>query len=295
MARSRIREDQVLDSDFLSHYEHDYETPHYFRDLADVTTYSGTGVAGQFVKVRADGSGLEYGTVSGTQSYVMQKMTQNPTYDGVVNLLGWYYIIDSDVSLSSGSPITVSEHGYNSFFVTNVKSTTGAPFTMRFTGTTVNRVTDATTTGNTCDITVSGTGYYMTGCPFINNPQVSIVEGGKSCTLDIYRVSQCAISEHMCTLAGCDLIWTPDQTNWLIHIIIYHVMENGELYVVDDINFDKDSSPQRAFALYSGRYIRSDYNREFDADKNEGIVVWADQRAIGNFVLTLTGHTEESH
>jgi hypothetical protein len=223
----------------------------------------------------------------------MQRFVENPTYDGEINVLGWYYIIDTGASLSSGSPITVSEKGYNSFFVFNVKSTTGAPFTLRLTGTSVDRITDETNAGHVCDTTVTGTGYYMSATAFLDAPQLSIVEGGKSCTLDIYKASQCSFGEHTCTLNGADLIWTPDQTNWEIHIKIQIINEDGSLTLVDNINFDRYSSPERAFVLYSGRYSRGDYNSSFDGSLNEGVVIWANQRAIGNFILTIQGFTEE--
>lgn len=57
--RSEIREDQVKDSDFLSPYEHDHETIHYFIKEGDTpTTYSGH--AGEYVKVKSSVDGLEF-------------------------------------------------------------------------------------------------------------------------------------------------------------------------------------------------------------------------------------------
>lgn len=59
MARSEIREDQVKDSEFLSPYEHDHETSHYFiREEDTPTTYSGH--AGEYVKVKSSVDGLEF-------------------------------------------------------------------------------------------------------------------------------------------------------------------------------------------------------------------------------------------
>ncbi|MFA6887279.1 MAG: hypothetical protein WCQ65_09955 [Fermentimonas sp.] len=61
---SPIREYQVKDSDFLSPWEHDNESQHYFYKLADVPTYSGTSHGGKFIRVKNDLSGLEYTAVS---------------------------------------------------------------------------------------------------------------------------------------------------------------------------------------------------------------------------------------
>jgi hypothetical protein len=94
MARSRIREEQVQDDEFLSEHEHRYETPHYFRDLADATTYSGAGVAGQFVKVKADETGLEYGTASGTGAETFLELTDTP--DSYAGKTGKYVQVKDD-------------------------------------------------------------------------------------------------------------------------------------------------------------------------------------------------------
>lgn len=59
MARSEIREDQVKDADFLSPYEHDYETDHYFiREVDTPATFSGS--AGKYVKVNSAGDALVF-------------------------------------------------------------------------------------------------------------------------------------------------------------------------------------------------------------------------------------------
>jgi hypothetical protein len=62
MPRSLLREEQFKDIDVLSEAEHDSEVSHYFRKLADVTTYSGH--ANEFVVVNASGTGLEFSSSS---------------------------------------------------------------------------------------------------------------------------------------------------------------------------------------------------------------------------------------
>ena len=71
MARSLIREGQVVDEDFLSHTEHDdpnqSEVIHKFLFNDDVpSTYSGHG--GDFIYVKEDESGLDFITLSGSGS-----------------------------------------------------------------------------------------------------------------------------------------------------------------------------------------------------------------------------------
>lgn len=62
--RSLIRESAVQDSDFLSEAEHT-TTPHYYKDLADTTTYSGN--EGLLLKSTADSIGFAtWTTVSST-------------------------------------------------------------------------------------------------------------------------------------------------------------------------------------------------------------------------------------
>jgi hypothetical protein len=58
MPRSLLREDQFKDIDVLSETEHDTEVQHYYRKLADVTTYSGH--ANEFVVVNTSGDGLTF-------------------------------------------------------------------------------------------------------------------------------------------------------------------------------------------------------------------------------------------
>jgi len=59
MPRSEIRENQVKDADFLSPYEHEHETDHYFiREVDTPATFSGA--EGKYLRVTASGTGLEF-------------------------------------------------------------------------------------------------------------------------------------------------------------------------------------------------------------------------------------------
>jgi len=91
MARSEIREDQVKDSEFLSPYEHDNETSHYFINNEDVpTTYSGH--AGRYVRVTSSVDGLEFSSVN-SDAETWMEVSSDYTASAGDNL-----ILDSTVS-----------------------------------------------------------------------------------------------------------------------------------------------------------------------------------------------------
>lgn len=78
MARSLIREGQVVDEDFLSHTEHDdpnqAEILHKFLFNVDTpSTYSGYG--GDFIYVKEDESGLDFITLSGSGSITEEQIS----------------------------------------------------------------------------------------------------------------------------------------------------------------------------------------------------------------------------
>jgi len=62
MARSKLREEQVKDTDFLSEEEH-ATVAHTFDELIDVPAFSGN--EGKYLRVDSTASGIEYVTISG--------------------------------------------------------------------------------------------------------------------------------------------------------------------------------------------------------------------------------------
>lgn len=82
MPRSLIREEQIVDEDVLSEEEHDLE-PHYFKNLVDVTTYSG--YAGKYVKVKTDNSGLEYDLPSTGEWIDASNQSEREFYHGTTD------------------------------------------------------------------------------------------------------------------------------------------------------------------------------------------------------------------
>ena len=83
MPRSLLREEQFKDIDVLSESEHDNEVNHYYRKLADVTTYSGH--ANEYVVVNADGNGLTFaeGVVGSTDNITGSGTTLEAVVSGV--------------------------------------------------------------------------------------------------------------------------------------------------------------------------------------------------------------------
>jgi hypothetical protein len=81
MPRSLLREEQFKDIDVLSEWEHDNEAVHYYRKLADVTTYSGH--ANEYVVANASGTGLTF--VEGTLGVADNITGSGTTLEAVVS------------------------------------------------------------------------------------------------------------------------------------------------------------------------------------------------------------------
>lgn len=106
MARSFIFEDQVLDSDFVSEDEHTHEVLHYFRDLADVPTYSGTG--GDLLLISSPNEdGLIYTTASGAFAASGARLID---------------LIDTPTAYDTGSVLISTESGFEFTTISGVSS-----------------------------------------------------------------------------------------------------------------------------------------------------------------------------
>ncbi len=78
--------------------------------------------------------------VSGAASAYLN-WTINPTYNGDVNLLGWYTLLDAGQTLDS-SVFTVSNECHHAHIVLNTTATTGAlPLTVTVSGMIVDEIT----------------------------------------------------------------------------------------------------------------------------------------------------------
>lgn len=100
MSRSLLRAEQIRDIDVVTEEEHTSEIDHYYRDLVDVTTYSGH--AGEYVIANASGTGLTFTASTGGE-------VEELTYDSTTAM----NTVEGGVSLSNdftafyfGSPTT---------------------------------------------------------------------------------------------------------------------------------------------------------------------------------------------
>lgn len=85
MARSLLRSEQIRDIDVVTEEEHTTEIDHFYKDLKDVTTYSGH--ANEYVVVNASGTGLEFtSSTAGQVEYLYngQEVIMSTASNGVV-------------------------------------------------------------------------------------------------------------------------------------------------------------------------------------------------------------------
>ena len=211
----------------------------------------------------------------------------NPTYNGIISILGWYIQTDNDVSLTSATPITASEAGFHSHYVINVSNISGSPFTIRITGTSINESSGVMTTGDTEDLNITASGYYQTSKSWINDVQFSIVESGKSCDLDIYRITYWDRGNNDFILSGSRIEFKPNSSTWKMHIKIYKVNNDGSYNLVDNTDMNNTSFPLRADRDLVGKYKRGDYNTSISGTENEGIIIEVDQTGIEFFYLEI--------
>lgn len=210
-----------------------------------------------------------------------------PTFNGLLYTLGWYIQINSAESLASATPVTAGEPGYNSHYVFNISGATGLPFTLRVTGDSVAELDGAVTPGDTEDLIITANGYYQTTKSWIDASQFSIVEGSKSCTIDVYRVTYWDRGNTDYRLAGCRLEWTPDAISWSFRLRILHIHDDGSIEIVDDVTFTNGDIPLRAEKDMPGKYKRIDYDHPMAGTLKEGAVIEITQSGIGAFFLEV--------
>lgn len=211
----------------------------------------------------------------------------SPTSNGMLYLLGRYIQTDPAASLTSASPVTAGEAGLHSHFVFDISAASGLPFTLRITGTSVDESTGATTASDTEDLSITANGYYQSVKSWIDAPEFSIVEGSKSCTVDIYRVTYWDRGNTDFRITGCRLEVTPDATIWSFRLRLLHVHNDGSYDAVDDITFSNSDSPLRMDKDKPGKYKRGDYNHSLDGSLQEGAIIEVDQTGIGAFFLEM--------
>ncbi|MHA2062822.1 MAG: hypothetical protein ACXABY_00335 [Candidatus Thorarchaeota archaeon] len=210
-----------------------------------------------------------------------------PTVDGIIDVLGWNIKTNEAASLTSASPVTMSEPAFHSHVIVDVSGASGLPFTIRVTGTSVNESTGALTESDTEDLDITANGYSQTAKSWIDPVEVSIVEASKSCTADVYRNTYWDRGNTDFTLIGCRFEWIPDADTWSITIKLIHVNEDGSLSYVDNKTFSNSDSPPRAANGKPGKYKRGDYAYFMHGADNEGLIVVVDQTNISSVFLEV--------
>lgn len=207
--------------------------------------------------------------------------------NGVFNILGWHEQTDAAAALSSVSSVTPAVPGYHGHFVTDISSAVGLPFTIRYTGTSVDESTGVLSPGDTEDIAVAANGYYQTVKSWVTAPVISIVEATKSCVIDVYRTSYWDKGNNDFTVDGSRFEWTPSSATWSATLKIQQVVDSGELVDIDNISFSNADSPVRAGNTLRGKYKRGDYSSIINGADKEGLVISIDQLNLLTFFLEL--------
>ena len=80
-----------------------------------------------------------------------------------------------------------------------------------------------------------------------------------------------------------------------MNIKVYHVLTNGAVSIIDDIDFDQSDTYLRADNAKLGKYKRLDYDVAVHGSGLEGIVLYMNQRAIGSFYFEIRYFLNESN
>lgn len=226
---------------------------------------------------------------SGPAPVVDDRLTWNfaPTSNGALDMLGWYEQTAAAAALASGSPVNAGAPGYSSHYSVDVSAAVGAPFTMRFTGDTIDESTGAISAADTEDVAIAGNGFIQTLKTFIDEPSISIVEGAKSCTIDVFRTSYWDHKNKDYTLTGLRFEFTPDSPTWTVTPRIRKVNNDGSISVVDSFTFAQSDTPPRAANGSVGKHKRGDYAETVLGSQQEGIVVDVTQTNMGKFFMGL--------
>ena len=210
-----------------------------------------------------------------------------PDVNGDMYLLGGYIQTDTGEALASGTPITASLPYFNARMAIAVTAASGAPFTIRVTGTSVNQDTGATTTSDTEDIAISGNGTYITTKHWLNAPQVSILEAAKSCTVALYRALAYQMNGKRLQIRSVTTTWMPDNPVWDITITVYKVAANGLVSTLHTFTKDSTDTPPWADEGEPGRFREGAIDTWVDGSQGEGIVVTCDQNRLGWLLLEI--------
>lgn len=183
-----------------------------------------------------------------------------PSVNGAVDHLGWYRQTDASAALASGAPVLASVAGFHSRWAINVTGAVGLPFTIRITGRSIDRDTGVETPADTEDIAVAANGYYQSTKWWLDGATISIVEGAKSCTIDVWRITYWENGDINFTVKGYVLKWTPSNPTWAITFSMYKINDDGSRTSIDSVTYTNGDPVPRAANGEPGSHKRGGFS-----------------------------------
>lgn len=254
-------------------------------------TYSG--YEGQYVAVNTTGSGLQFSAHDYSRGRRSLTFSHSLTWNGPLDILGWYELTDGEAEISSGSPITSSAAFHNSHLILHVDGDgpVGAPFTITVSGTSISNNTGVITTSDSENlniVTASGVRFYQTKKSWLSTPYLSIPEAGKSCIMDIYRSSYINRRNRPFMIRAISFDFEPDVPNWDIQLEVIHIFNDGTFHYIEHLEFAHTDTYPRAEVGCTGKHRRTDYAHTIDGSLNEGLIVRVDQTGVRHFFIAVT-------
>jgi hypothetical protein len=192
---------------------------------------------------------------------------------GSFDLLGFYELIVTSQSITSAAPYVATDEFYNAQACINVTSASGAPFTLRITGTSVDETAGTTTPADTEDIAVAANGDYASDKKWLTAPTFSIVEGSKSCVVEINRTRYWDNNNNNYRLLGSKWQFVPQSASWSFTYTILKINTNGTTTLIETRTVANTDSPPWGEPGKSSVLKRTDYNTDVDGSGKEGIIV----------------------
>jgi hypothetical protein len=193
--------------------------------------------------------------------------------NGTFNILDFDIPIVTTQAITSAAPYVATDEFYNSQANIDLSLASGAPFTLRITGESVSEDSGTTTPADTEDIAVADNGSYASDKKWLDAPTFSIVEGSKSCQVDINRCRYWDNNNNNYRLLGSKWQFRPGTASWAFTYTIKKINTDGSVTVVETKTFANTDSPLWAEPGEDGVWKRTNYNLDVEGSGKEGIVV----------------------